>query len=66
MKLAALIFVDLLGASTLVVIVHLLRKQRLTLGLGAAWFFTVGGLICVTTISPLRSLFETLSSSLFD
>ncbi len=65
MKLAAIIFADFLGAFALMLITHFLRKQFLTIGLGVAWFFTIGGLMCIASIPPLGNAFITLSSLFF-
>ncbi len=65
MKLATCIFVEIIGLSTLLTIISLLRRQLLTIGLGVAWFVPIGGLMCLPIVPPLQRLFIAMSSSLF-
>jgi hypothetical protein len=66
MKLAGIIFVLTVGLLALVGVTSLIQQRKLTLGFGVAWFITIGGLMLVVALPPARSLWISLSTSLFD
>jgi hypothetical protein len=60
-----IILIDIVGAVLLVLIVQLVRKQRMFVGYGIIWLTATGGLMLVVSVPPLLALVTRAVGALF-
>ena len=65
MSLQGILLIDAMGVLLLILIIQLIRKQRLYVGYGIIWLVATGGLVLLVSIPPLLALVTRAVGALF-
>lgn len=65
MSLQGILLIDAMGVLLLVLIIQLIRKQRLYVGYGIIWLVATGGLVLLVSIPPFLALVTRAVGALF-
>ncbi len=65
MSLQGILLIDFVGALLLVLIVNLIRKQRMFVGYGIIWLVATSGLMVMVSVPPLLAVITRAVGALF-